>query len=57
MNNFSSSNPNFSVDPKKITRYVMIGIIGLILLILFFMSWTDVAPGEEGFVYRPYGGY
>ncbi len=56
MNNFSSSNPNFSIDPKKITRYVMIGILGLVLLILFFMSWTDVAPGEEGFVYRPYGG-
>lgn len=56
MNNFSSGNPNFSIDPKKITRYVMLGIVGLILLILFFMSWTDVAPGEEGFIYRPYGG-
>jgi prohibitin 1 len=25
------------------------------LVIIFFMSWQDVNPGEEGFVYRPYG--
>lgn len=44
------------ITPKNLTRYIIIGVIGFILLILFFMSWSDVNPGEEGFVYRPYGG-
>lgn len=48
--------PEFNLDGKKIGRYVAIGVTGLILLILFFMSWQDVEPGEEGFIYRPYGG-
>ncbi len=44
------------IDPKKIGRYVGMGVIGLIVLVVFLMSWTDIDPGEEGFIYRPYGG-
>lgn len=50
---FKSNSNNI---PKNLARYIVLGVIGFILLIVFFMSWTDVAPGEEGFVYRPYGG-
>lgn len=56
MNNFQTQFPKVNLDPKKIGRYVLYGVIGLIVLILFFMSWTDVEPGEQGFIYRPYGG-
>jgi regulator of protease activity HflC (stomatin/prohibitin superfamily) len=33
-------------------------IVGALLVgaVVFFMSWNDVNPGEEGFVYRPYSG-
>jgi regulator of protease activity HflC (stomatin/prohibitin superfamily) len=48
--------PQFDIDPKKIGKYVAMGVVGLVLVVLFFMSWTDVNPGEEGFVYAPYGG-
>ena len=41
---------------KKIALYVGLGIFGLILLITLFSSWTDVNPGQEGFIYRPYSG-
>jgi len=44
------------LDPKKIGKYVGFGVIGLIALVVFIMSWTDIDPGEEGFIYRPYGG-
>jgi len=44
------------LDPKKTRRYVALGVVGLIFIVLFFRSWTDINPGEEGFVYRPYGG-
>ncbi len=44
------------LDPKKIRRYIAIGVVALIVVVLFFRSWTDINPGEEGFVYRPYGG-
>lgn len=56
MSDFKAQMPQFNLDPKKIGRYVAIGVVALVLLILFFMSWTDVEPGEQGFVYRPYGG-
>lgn len=56
MNDFKQQMPQFDIDPKKIGKYVAIGVVGLILVVLFFMSWTDVNPGEEGFVYRPYSG-
>ncbi|NOQ73058.1 MAG: hypothetical protein GQ574_13700 [Crocinitomix sp.] len=42
--------------PKNLGRYIGIGVISLIAVILFFMSWSDVEPGEQGFIYRPYGG-
>ncbi len=56
MNDFRQQMPELNIDPKKVGRYLAIGVVGLILLVLFFMSWTNVEPGEQGFVYRPYGG-
>ena len=43
-------------NPKNIGRLIAIGVILLIAFIVFLMSWTDVEPGEQGFIYRPYGG-
>lgn len=43
-------------NPKNIGRLIALGVILLILFIIFLMSWTDVNPGEQGFIYRPYGG-
>jgi regulator of protease activity HflC (stomatin/prohibitin superfamily) len=56
MSEFKPQAPQFNIDPKKIGRYITYGVIALILLIMFFMSWQSVEPGEQGFVYRPYGG-
>ncbi|MFT7156401.1 MAG: prohibitin 1 [Parvicella sp.] len=45
-------------DPELV-RNIKFGVIGGIILILgviFFMSWQDVQPGEEGFINRPYSG-
>lgn len=56
MNDFKQQMPQMNIDPKKVGKYVAIGVLALVALILFFMSWTDVNPGEQGFVYRPYGG-
>jgi prohibitin 1 len=42
--------------PKNLGRYIGLGVVALVLIILFFMSWSDVEPGEQGFIYRPYGG-
>ncbi len=53
MNEFAKQ---LNIDPKNLGRYIAIGVGILILIILFFMSWSDVEPGEEGFIYRPYGG-
>ena len=44
------------IESSKIIRGGLIGGLGVILVIVFFMSWTDINPGEEGFIYRPYGG-
>ena len=44
------------IEPKNILKTTLFGGIGIILVSLFFMSWTDVNPGEEGFIYRPYTG-
>ena len=44
------------IEPKNILKTALAGGLGVILLSLFFMSWTDVNPGEEGFIYRPYTG-
>ena len=35
------------IEPKNILKTTLFGGIGLILVSLFFMSWTDVNPGEE----------
>lgn len=43
------------IDSKKIIKYATGGVALLIAIIIFFASWTDVDPGEQGFVYRPYG--
>jgi len=37
-------------------KWIVLGAIGIVAGIIFFMSWQDVEPGEEGFIYRPYGG-
>tara|TARA_R110002072_G_scaffold282761_2_gene445930 strand:+ start:28074 stop:28946 length:873 start_codon:yes stop_codon:yes gene_type:complete len=56
MSDFRQQMPDFNIDPKKIGKFVVIGVLALILIVMFFMSWQDVEPGEEGFIYRPYGG-
>lgn len=35
-------------------RYVAIGAVALIVFVIFFNSWTDVEPGEQGFVFKPF---
>ena len=52
MNDYKQIN----ISPKNLTKYIIIGVISVIALVLFFMSWSDVDPGEQGFIYRPYGG-
>lgn len=56
MNDFKQQFQQMDLDPKKIRRYVLLGVVGLITVVLFFMSWQDIEPGEQGFIYRPYGG-
>ena len=36
-------------------KAITIGIIGLFFVSILFMSWEDVEPGEEGFLFSPYG--
>ena len=36
-------------------KWVILAGVGIVAGIIFFMSWQDVDPGEEGFIYRPYG--
>lgn len=55
MNEFKQQFNQLNIDPKKIGKYIAIGVVSLILVVLFFMSWQSVEPGEQGFVYRPYG--
>jgi prohibitin 1 len=45
-----------SENPKNITKLIVLGVILLIAFIVFLMSWKDVDPGEQGFIYSPYGG-
>jgi len=57
MNDFNNQRPvNIDFNSKKVMRYVSLGVLGLIAVVIFFMAWQDVEPGEEGFIYRPYGG-
>lgn len=51
----SNTRDQININPKNIGRYLAFGVIALIAIILFFMSWTDVNPGQQGFIYRPYG--
>lgn len=39
---------------KQITRYILLGVGALIILLIFFNSWVDIKPGEHGFVFEPY---
>lgn len=41
---------------KKIVTTALLGIAGLISLIVLLTSWSDVEPGFEGFIYKPYNG-
>jgi prohibitin 1 len=52
MRNIHKSNNNWSI--KKIVITTLLGLIGLISFITFLTSWTDVEPGSEGFIYKPY---
>ena len=57
MNDFKQPQmPQFNIDPKKLGRYIAIGVLGIILLVAFIMLWQTVEPGEEGFVNKPYTG-
>ena len=42
------------METRKMVRLVAIGAVALIAIIIFFNSWVDVEPGEQGFVFRPY---
>ena len=44
------------MENKKMTKLIGAGVLVLFLLIGLFMSWEDVDPGEEGFMYSPYSG-
>jgi len=41
---------------KNQIKLIGLGIVGLFVIIFLFMSWEDVEPGQEGFLYSPYGG-
>lgn len=44
------------METKQIVKLSGLGLISLIGIIMLFMSWKDVNPGEEGFSYKPYSG-
>jgi len=56
MSDFRQQMPDFNIDPKKVGKYLAIGVTSLIVVVVLLMSWQDVDPGEQGFVYRPYNG-
>lgn len=37
-------------------KHIILAVVGVFALIMFLMSWEDVEPGEEGFLYAPYNG-
>ena len=49
MSDFRQQMPDFNIDPKKVGKYVAMGVLGLILVVMFLMSWQSVEPGEQGF--------
>lgn len=46
---------NMNSNPKNVGRLIAAGVIVVVLFIIFLMSWKDVDPGEQGFIYSPYG--
>ena len=44
------------MDKKKLPLLIGVGGILLIVIVVIFKSLISVQPGEEGFIYRPYGG-
>lgn len=44
------------MENKIDLKWIVLGAVGVVGLVIFFMSWQDVEPGEEGFIHRPYGG-
>lgn len=44
------------MEQKRMIKLIGLGVFGLFAIIALFMSWEDVDPGEEGFLYSPYGG-
>lgn len=42
------------METKQMVRYVAIGAVALIVFVIFFNSWVDVEPGEQGFVFKPF---
>jgi prohibitin 1 len=48
----NASMPSFKFNSKM----ALIIVLAIIAVIFVFTSWQDVKPGEEGFIYRPYGG-
>lgn len=42
------------METKQMVRYVAIGAVALIGIVIFLNSWVDVEPGERGFVFKPF---
>ncbi|WP_299205093.1 SPFH domain-containing protein [Brumimicrobium sp.] len=42
------------MESKQMVRYVAIGAVLLIGVVIFLNSWVDVKPGERGFVFKPF---
>lgn len=47
---------NNVIGQKISTRTIVLSTVGFVILVLLLASWRSVAPGEEGFIYRPYTG-
>jgi regulator of protease activity HflC (stomatin/prohibitin superfamily) len=44
------------IESSKVIKGGIIAGIGILAIFVFLMSWKDIDPGQEGFIYRPYGG-
>src|SRR5690554_6386770 len=42
------------MESKQMVRYVAIGVVLLIGVVIVLNSWVDVKPGERGFVFKPF---
>ena len=45
MNDFKDNFGEFNFDQKKVGKYIIIGVVSLIALVMFLKSWQDVDPG------------